>query len=82
MRKLGNLIGHFKYPNDDKEQINLNPSLVAIYLISKTDDGNISKEIPIPPDGIFEELPEFDDVIRDLYEEQLVFQQKSQMVNS
>ena len=79
LRKLGNLIGYFKYKDLDEHGVSLDPSMVVIYLLADRGDGSISKKIPIPPDGIFEELPEFDEVIKNLYEEQLMFQQKAQL---
>lgn len=78
IRKIGNLVGYYKY-KIDKKGTPLDPSIVAIYLLKETQVGNISKKIPIPDDGVFENIPEFDDVINELYEEQLVFQRKEQM---
>jgi len=78
VRKIGNLIGRYKYP-EKENAFSINPESVVLYLIKEQEKGSISKIIPIPDDGVFEEIPEFDEVVNELYEEQLKYQRYSQM---
>jgi len=77
IRKIGNLIGYSKFKKEQLPQLDL--SLVSIHLLKETPLGNVSIEVPIPDDGIFENIPEFDNVINELYEEQLYLQQQAQL---
>jgi predicted ATPase len=68
LRKVALLVGQRLVKKDDPTS--LDARKVAIYLLKDTERGCVSQEITIPEDGILEELPTFDDVIRELYEKE------------
>ena len=66
LRKVALLVGQRLIKKDDPTSLDVQS--VAIYLLKDTDRGSVLEKIAIPEDGILEELPTFDEVIRELYE--------------
>jgi len=76
LRKISNLIGSF---HDGEINVNaFNPNQVRIYWLRDEASGSILETISIDKTGIGE-LPIFDEVIEDLYKEELGIQQKHLM---
>lgn len=79
IRKLGNIIARYKLKDIESELNSINPKLISIYCLNGDFEGSTSSIIPIPEDGLFDELPEFDHVIKELYDESISIQNKLQL---
>lgn len=54
-----------------KEKEYIRSEDLAVYLLKEEREGSVSERIEIPKHGILEKLPTFDDIIKELYEEEL-----------
>jgi len=68
LTRIAHLVGQKSIKKDDPTS--LDPQKVSIYWLRETEEGSVSEEIKIPENGILRELPTFDDIIRELYEEE------------
>lgn len=75
LRKVSHLIGKYKL---DKNMDSLDPEKIAIYLLKEADKGSITEKLEIPEAGLLEEIPTFDEVIKELYDEEISLQQEIQ----
>jgi hypothetical protein len=68
LREIAHLIGRYK---EAKARDILPSTGVSVILLKEGKKGSISEELMIPPTGILEGLPTFDEVIMQLYEEEV-----------
>lgn len=74
LREIAHLVGKF-----DKKKSDILPSSnVAVIFLKEGEKGSTSEQLVIPPSGILEGLPTFDEVIMDLYEEEVMLQSGSE----
>jgi predicted ATPase len=77
LRKVAHLVGMSRV-----EGTNASTSLarkhVAIYLLKEDDGGSVSQRLEIPIHGALESLPTYDEIIKELYEEEVFLQTKLQ----
>lgn len=67
LRKLS----HFIRKNENGSKENINPNDARIYLIKEGKKGSISHPVKISDIGTLDEIPTFDEVINDLYDEEM-----------
>jgi predicted ATPase len=67
LREVAHLVG--RYHEQPKDV--LPAEKVKVILLKESEGGSISEELKIPPSGILEGLPTFDEVIVELYEEEI-----------
>ncbi len=67
LRKLS----HFIRKSEDASKENIDPSYARIYWIREGKRGSTSQPVKISEFGTLEQIPTFDEVINDLYEEEL-----------
>lgn len=77
LRKLSNLISNY-FVKDKKNNFFINPDSIEICWLKENVKGSDLEVITIDKYG-FDELPTFDDVIKDLYKEERSIQQKLQL---
>jgi len=68
LREVAHLIGHYK---NSKGKGILPSTQVSVFLLKEGENGSISEELKIPPSGVLEGLPTFDEVIMQLYQEEI-----------
>jgi hypothetical protein len=73
LREVAHLVGHYK----EKRVEVLSPMQVAVILLKEDEGGSTSEELKIPPSGILEGLPTFDEVIMELYEEEVKLESRT-----
>lgn len=74
LRSVGHLAFESRLKEDlgDKKALNL-----AVYWLKENKSGSISEPLKIPRRGIIEDIPTFDKIVDDLYEEEQLLQKKS-----
>jgi len=77
LRKMSLLIGNYITKKTDK--MYLNPENVGLYWLEETEKGSVLKNVPLSGVGA-DYLPTFDDIIKQLYEEEVLIQEELQMV--
>lgn len=70
LREIGHLVGKYNKKTPDI----LPSSEVIVILLKESDQGSVSEELVIPPTGVLDGLPTFDEVIWELYEEEVNLQ--------
>jgi predicted ATPase len=78
LRKVAQLTGRYKLKEKQKEP-SLDEKNVAIYWLKGERKGSVSREIKIGKYGTLEEIPTFDRVIKELYEEEVSLQTQLQL---
>ena len=68
LRKIAHLVGQLQ--KTDSKDI-LPASRVSVILLKEGGRGSISEKLAIPPSGVLEGIPTFDEVITELYEEEI-----------
>jgi len=74
LRKVSNLLG--SYYLEEKRGEFLDPKSIRLYFLKDEDNGSILKNIEISKVGMIESLPSFDEIIHELYEEEILLQQE------
>lgn len=78
LRKLAQLTGDYR-KSEGKSPVGLNPQDLAVYLLKDSKRGSLSATVAITGYGSFEQMPTFDEVIRELYKKDLSLQSSLQM---
>jgi len=73
LRRTAHLVGMSQL--DYKEE-RFNRNNTAIYLLKETEEGSKSKELVISKYGALDEIPTFDEVIKELYDEEVSLQSR------
>ncbi len=71
LREIAHLIGKQKH---EKAKNILRPSETSVILLREGREGSISEQLEIPPTGILDGIPTFDEVIVQLYEDETSLQ--------
>jgi predicted ATPase len=78
IRKLAQQTGIYSR-SKGKDPSGLNPEDFGLYLFKESKNGSVSKRIPLSKYGSIEEIPTFDEVMRELYKEGVSLQSSLQM---
>jgi predicted ATPase len=78
LRKIAQQTGRY-IRSKGRDLSSVNPEDFSVYLLKETKSGSVSKEIPITKYGSLEEIPTFDEVMRELYKEGVSLQFHLQM---
>ncbi|MEM2972316.1 MAG: AAA family ATPase [Candidatus Bathyarchaeia archaeon] len=78
LRKLAQLTGVYR-ASKGEDRTGLNPEDLAVYLLKDSTEGSVSEPLIITGYGSFEEMPTFDEVIKELYEKEISLQSTLQM---
>jgi predicted ATPase len=70
-------IGHFFAEHRINKAERQTHSLVTAYWLKEGSYGSVCELINIPKRGIFEDIPTFDEVVKDLYKEELTLEKRS-----
>lgn len=78
LHKVARLTGRHKLKKEKKE-VSLDVDSVAIYWLKEERKGSVSREIKIGKYGSLEEIPTFDEAIKELYQEEISLQTRLQL---
>jgi hypothetical protein len=74
IRKISHLIGLNKIHPGDKYTLKYDD--VKVYYLKDGKNGSTLHPLKMPENGVLENIPSYDEVIKDLYEEEIFIQQK------
>jgi len=75
-------VGHLVSKHDvESDVIPLGSDSVAIYWLKDGKSGCVSKELELSSYGTLQDIPTFDEVVKELYEEELELERKARRRN-
>jgi len=78
LRKVSQLTGRYRL-KESRKGVSLDVKNVAIYWLKEERKGSVSRQIHIGKYGSLEEIPSFDEAIKELYQEEVSLQSRLQL---